>query len=66
MTRALNLHQDTSNNHLLMDSGHDNHSCINLPYCEGPNQVDSRIDLQEASDFVDEEIEFLSFCSFSP
>ena len=47
MPRAFNLHQDTRNNHLLMDSGHDNHSCINLPYCQGPNQVDSSIDLQD-------------------
>ena len=46
MLCVLNLHQDTSIDHLLMDSGHDNHSCINLPYCQGSKQVDSSIDLQ--------------------
>ena len=45
MLRAFNLCQDTGNNHLLMDSGYDNHSCINLPYYQGPNQIDSSIDL---------------------
>ena len=29
-----------------MDTGYDNHSCINLPYRQGPNKVDSSIDLQ--------------------
>ena len=47
MRRALNLCQDTSNNHLLMDSGYDNHPRINLPYCQHPNQVDSSIDPQD-------------------
>ena len=30
-----------------MDSGYDNHSCINLLYCQSPNQVDPSIDLQD-------------------
>ena len=47
MPRALNLHQDTSNNHLLMGLRYHNYSCINLPYRQGPNQVDSSIDLQD-------------------
>ena len=45
MLYALNLCQDTGNNHLSMDLGYDNHSCIYLPYCQGPNQVDSSINL---------------------
>ena len=45
MFRTLNLGQDRGNNHLSMDSGYDNHFCINLPYRQGPNQVDSSIDL---------------------
>ena len=47
MPCAVNLSQDTSNDHLLMDSGYDNHSCINISYCQGPNQVDSNFDLQD-------------------
>ena len=47
MPHAYTLHQDTSNNHLSMDLGHDNHSYINFPYYQGPNQVDSVIDLQD-------------------
>ena len=47
MLRALNLCQDTSNNHLSMDSGYDYHSCINLPYRQDPNKVDSSINLFE-------------------
>ena len=45
MLRALNLCQDTGNNHFSMDSGYDNHSCINLPHSQGLNQVDSNIGL---------------------
>ena len=45
--RALNLCQDTDNKHFSMDSGYDNHSYINPPYHQGPNQVDSSIDLQD-------------------
>ena len=45
MLCALNLCQDTSNNHLSMDSGYDNHSCINFPFCQGLDQVDSSTDL---------------------
>ena len=40
MLRALNLCQDTDNDHLSMDLGYDNHSCINIQYRQGPNQVD--------------------------
>ena len=39
--RALNLCQDAGNDHLSIDSGYDNHSCINFPFCQGLNQVDS-------------------------
>ena len=46
MLCALNLCQDTGNDHLLIDiGGYDNHSCINLLYGQGPNQVDSSINL---------------------
>ena len=45
MILTFNLHQDTGNDHLLMDSEYDNHSCVNLSYCQGPNQVDSSINL---------------------
>ena len=45
--RTLNLCQDTNNDHLWMGSAYDNHSRINLPYCQRPNQVDSSIDLQD-------------------
>ena len=30
-----------------MDSGYHDHFCINFPYCQGPNQIDSSIDLQD-------------------
>ena len=43
--RALNLCQDVGNNHLLMDSRYDNHSCINFPFCRGPDQFDSSTNL---------------------
>ena len=42
---ALNLCQDTGKDHLSSDSGYDSHFCINLPYRQGPNQVDPSIDL---------------------
>ena len=45
MLRALNLCQDTGNDHLAIDSLYNNHSCVNLLYCQGPNQVDSSINL---------------------
>ena len=47
MPCALNVCQDTSNDYLSMDSGYGNYSCINFPYRQGPNQVDSSIDLQD-------------------
>ena len=47
MLRALNLYQDTSNDHLTMDSEYDNHYRIYLPCCQRPNQVDSSIDVQD-------------------
>ena len=43
--RALNLCQDASNNHLSINSGYDNHSCINFPFRQGLNQVDLSTDL---------------------
>ena len=43
----LSLHQDTSNDHLPIDSGHDDHSSNHLQYCQGPNQFDSSINLQD-------------------
>ena len=33
------------NNHLLTDSGYDNHSCINFPFLCALNQIDSSTDL---------------------
>ena len=45
MIRALNLCQVASNDHLLMDSGYDNHSCINFSFRQGLNQVDSSTNL---------------------
>ena len=45
MRRALNLCQDVGNDHLSTDSGYDNHFCINFPFRQGLNQVDSSIDL---------------------
>ena len=45
MHRDLNLCQDVGNNHLSTDSGYDNHSCINFPFHQGLNQVDSSTDL---------------------
>ena len=47
MPHAYNLHQDTSNDHVSMNWGYDNHSCINLPYYQGINQVNSSINLQD-------------------
>ena len=47
MPHALNLFQVTNKNHLSMDSLYGKHSCIIPPYCQGPNQDDSSIDLQD-------------------
>ena len=45
MLRALNLCQDVGNDHLLTDSEHDNHSCINFPFHGALNKVYSSTDL---------------------
>ena len=45
MLCALNLCQDAGNNHLLMDSGYDDHSYINFLFRQGLNQVDSSTNL---------------------
>ena len=45
MLCALNLCQDVGNDHLSTDSGYDNHSCIDFPFCQGLNQVDSSTDM---------------------
>ena len=42
---ALNLYQDAGNDHLSMDSGYDNDSCINFPLSQDLNQVDSSTNL---------------------
>ena len=36
---------DIGNDHLLTDSGYDNHSCINFPFHRVLNQVNSSADL---------------------
>ena len=45
MLCALNLCQDVGNDYFLMDSGYDNHSCINFPFWQGLNQADSSTNL---------------------
>ena len=40
MLCALNLCQNVGNNHLSMDSGYDNYSCINFTFHCALNQVD--------------------------
>ena len=45
MLRALNLCQDAGNDQLSTDSEYDNHSCINSPFRQDLNQVDSSTNL---------------------
>ena len=52
MLCALNICQDIGNDHLLTNSGYDNHSCINFLFHGAINQVDSSTDLLDKVDLT--------------